>query len=240
MTLHFHSVLIIGLLCFSMTGMAQEITDPYPSPDGVIMDRTLQFASLTFSLHDRKADNEQGLTSYYVVNKSNSWGFSVDGGFIFKPNVGLGLGLTYNDADQDNTTRSITGIETDNISSTKEYTIRPFIKNFIPLDKANRFFIINQTELAYTFAKTERTSTTLGKVTESTSRTNTYGLGIRPGLLIFVYKNFGFETNINVLGINTSTTKTTTTDEPDSKINSTDIDFKLAFLNLTFSFSLYF
>lgn len=234
----FLSTMLIVFICSTL--IAQSGDGNNPPEDGVIMDKTLQFASLTFSLHDRKSDNEQGLTNFYVVNKSISWGVSLDYGFIFKPNVGVGLGVSYDKSDMENTTRGITGIPTDNVVSSNEYTIRPFIKNFIPIDKGNRFFIINQTELSYTYDKTEKSSTYLGKTTDSESIKNAYGIGIRPGLLIFLYKNFGFEANINVLGIKSSTTKTTTTDEPDSKISSTDIDFKLAILNLTFSFSLYF
>lgn len=208
--------------------------------DGVVIDKGLKFSILTFSMSSRDAINDNNIFVNYVNQKKSSWNVRADGGYILKKNLGVGLGLSYGQSKDNNTIKASDGALTDNKSYSNDYAVRPYIKNFIPLDNRNRFYIINQTELQLVFARSIKESTANEILTRTYTSKNTYGIGLRPGLLIFIVKNFAFETTVNIFGINTSVERSRISGQPDSKVRTTDMDFKVNVLKLAFGFSTYF
>jgi len=66
------------------------------------------------------------------------------------------------------------------------------------------------------------------------------GLGVRPGLLAFVLKNFAVETSVNVAGAKFTVTEINSTNAPDTKVQSGSLDVKFDLLQLYLGFIGYF
>ena len=63
---------------------------------------------------------------------------------------------------------------------------------------------------------------------------------MRPGLLAFIVENFGFEVNVGAFGLSSSVEKIKTTDQPDTRVVSNDLDLKISLLQLSLGFCVYF
>lgn len=209
-------------------------------PDGLVIEKGLRFNILTFSLSSRNAVNDKNIFVNYIDQKKNSWSVRADGGYIIKKNLGVGLGLAYGQSKDNNLIKGTDGALTENKSFSNNYGVRPFIKNFIPLDRKNRFYIVNQTEIQLSFDRSVKESTVNEILTRTYTTKDTYGVGLRPGLMVFIVKNFAFETTVDIFGINTAVERSRSTGMPDSKVTTTDMNFKVNILKIGFGFSTYF
>ncbi|WP_316839031.1 hypothetical protein [Pedobacter gandavensis] len=218
----------------------QQTDSKEEKPDGLVIEKGLRFNILTFSLSSRNAVNDQNLFVNYIDQKKNSWAVRGDGGYIIKKNLGVGLGLSYGQSKDNNLIKNADGNLTSNKSFSNNYGVRPFIKNFIPLDRKNRFYIVNQTEIQLLFDRSVKESVVDEVLTRTYTSKDTYGVGLRPGLMIFIVKNFAFETTVDIFGINTSVEKSKTTGMQDSRVTTTDMNFKINILKIGFGFSTYF
>jgi hypothetical protein len=141
---------------------------------------------------------------------------------------------------ENNIAVSSDGIKTYNDIAGSRMAFRPFIKNFIPLGKSDRFYVVIPTELQIGYGSSVKESTTDGVLTRSFTESNFYGIAMRPGMLAFIYKNFGFEVNVGAFGFSTRTDRTTVSGGPDGRVNTNDLDLKINILNLSLGFSGYF
>ncbi|WP_316816613.1 hypothetical protein [Pedobacter nyackensis] len=232
------------IFLFSLLGKsflyAQEKGGSNEKPDGISISKGLKFSILTFSLSSRNAVNDNNILVNYIDQKKNSWDIRADGGYIIKKDLGVGLGLSYGESKDNNIIKKSDGGLTFNKSFSNDYGIRPYIKNFIPLDNKNRFYIINQTELQFLFDHLVKESTTDDILTRTYTTRNTYGIGLRPGLIIFIVKNFAFETTVDIFGVKRTVERSRISDMPDSKVATTDLNFKINVLKVAFGFSTYF
>ncbi|WP_316752836.1 hypothetical protein [Pedobacter gandavensis] len=245
-------VLFLLLCCNSPVLFAQDTVSglaPKPSlqtrsteekPAGLIIEKGLKFNILTFSLSSRNAQNDNNIFVNYLDQKKSSWSVRADGGYIIKKNLGVGLGLSYGQSKENNLIKNGDGNLTSNQSFSNNYGVRPFIKNFIPLDNKNRFYIVNQTEIQLLFDRSIKESVVDEILTRTYTSKDTYGVGLRPGLMVFIVKNFAFETTVDIFGINTSIERGHTTGKPDSRVTTTDMNFKVNILKIGFGFSTYF
>ncbi|MBB2147915.1 hypothetical protein [Pedobacter gandavensis] len=209
-------------------------------PAGLIIEKGLKFNILTFSLSNRNAVNDNNIFVNYLDQKKTSWTVRADGGYIIKKNLGVGLGLSYGQSKDNNLIKGADGNLTSNKSFSNNYGVRPFIKNFIPLDRKNRFYIVNQTEIQLLFDRSIKEKVVDEILTRTYTSKDTYGVGLRPGLMIFIVKNFAFETTVDIFGINTSIERGRSTGMPDSRVTTTDMNFKINILKIGFGFSTYF
>lgn len=230
--------LLIATLFIGITSIAQGTTSD--STDGVPMRNGTWFAGGTISLGSRKAENESQLFAYNVNQKKSTTEIRVDGGYLIKENLGIGLGALYGSTKEINTQKASDGTLTDNNIAENYYAFRPFVKNFIPLGKSHRFYVVIPTELQVGFGSTVKEATTNAILTRTYTKSTYYGIAMRPGLLIFIYKNFGFEVNVGALGLNSRVDKGTVTGQPASKVVTHDLDLKINILNLSLGFSGYF
>jgi hypothetical protein len=208
--------------------------------DGVPIVKGTWFVGGTISGGTRKADNDAQLFAYLVDQKKSDIEIRLDGGYVFKENLAAGVGLLYGRISETNTTKSSDGILTENEISGSTMAFRPFIKNFIPLGKSDRFYVVIPTELQIGYGSRVQESTTQGVMTRSFTESNYYGIAMRPGLLAFIYKNFGFEVNVGAFGLSTKTERTRVSGNPDGKVTTNDLDLKINILNLSLGFSGYF
>jgi hypothetical protein len=164
----------------------------------------------------------------------------LDGGYVIKKNLGIGAGFLYGYNKNVSTQQASDGTITDINSYERDFAFRPFVKNFLPLGNSKKFYVIIPTEFQIGYGSKVTESTTNGILTRTYTTTNYYGLQMRPGLLAFIVENFGFEVNVGAFGLSSSVSKTKTTNQPDGKVKTNDLDLKINLLQLSFGFTAYF
>ncbi len=221
-----------------LTATAQRKDSKYKG--GVEMLKGLKFASLTFSTSSKNGKNENTPFVYYLDQKKSALTTRFDAGYLIKDNLGIGAGFLYGYKKNINRQQTPDGTITDFKSYEREFSFRPFVKNFLPLGNSKKFYIVVPTELQIGYGSRVTESTTNGILTRTFTGTNYYGIQMRPGLLAFLVDNFGVEVNVSAFGLSKSVEKTTSTGRPDSEIKNSDLSLKIDLLQLSLGFSLYF
>jgi hypothetical protein len=195
----------------------------------------------TLGLDLKAAENENQLLRTAINENSDKLNLRLDGAYALKDDwfVGLGFlwGVTNREGDyEDPNTGDISNIRFHSTS----YSLRPFIKNHLPLNPNRRFNLVVQTELGVAIDQSIEESTANKIVTRKLTKEWGMGLGVRPGLLAFIMKNFAVEASVNIAGIGFSVTEINQTNEPDVNIRSADLDLKIDLLQLNLGFIAYF
>lgn len=181
------------------------------------------FVGGTLSLNSKEIVNKDALVLNIDDQLSNSISLGIDAGYALKDNLFVGLGVDYGQ-----TTKKGHYTESDIQKHTQVYTnkmeFRPFIKNYVPLGPSRRFNIITQTELSFSLQQSISESLVDDEITRTLSKTYVAGIGIRPGILVFVIDNFAIETTVNVAGINYSYQKSETTNQAPTIVKQGLID----------------
>ncbi|TNF43030.1 MAG: hypothetical protein EP311_04080 [Cytophagales bacterium] len=223
--------------CLTLSfGMAQNKKD---YSNGVPITKGTWFSSLSLSANSRTGENDRQLFATYIEQQRNGFNLRVDPGYVIKDNLGIGIGLLYGSRKDESIQQSSDGVISNVNSAERKFEIRPYVKNFIPLGESNRFYIVIPTELQIGFGNGIQETTTDGVLTREFTDGIYYGLGMRPGMLVFIHENFGFEVNVGALGISRTIITSEATGLPDSKVNSGDLSLKINLLELSLGFSIY-
>lgn len=224
----------IFLTCLSAIGQGKK-----DYSNGVPITKGTWFSSLSLSASKKEAENERQLFATYLNEKKQSFSIRLDPGYAVKDNLGIGLGFLYGNTEDISTQQASDGAISDVKLAERRFAFRPYIKNFIPLGASNRFYIIIPTEIQIGYGSQLKEVTTNQLLSRTYSNTVYYGLEMRPGLLVFVHKNFGFEVNVGAFGLSNSVSKGTATDQPDSKVVTNDLNLKINLFELALGFSIY-
>ncbi|HLW08586.1 MAG TPA: hypothetical protein VKY45_13595 [Marinilabiliaceae bacterium] len=176
----------------------------------------------------------------------------LDGSYFVRENLSAGLGLQFGEDKADLTASLLNNsYKRDLRSFSRSYGVLGFIKNHIPISSNYIFFITNQTELYYSY-KSGPSETYIDDVLErKQSAKHSFGVGIRPGILIFFTERFAFDLNMGILGFSHSkqdvnykyppnNPPTESSRKENSTNTSTDLNLKFDLLKLGFGFSYYF
>ena len=215
-------LLLVFILSMSpATGFSQKKESKYP--DGVEIKKGVWFSSLTFSAGNKNAENDNQLLFFAIDQKKSSMQVRLDPGYVIRQNLAVGFGLLYGFDRETSTRQNSDGTITDFRSYQRAYAFRPFVKNFIPLGKSNKFYIVVPTELQFGYGSRVTEATTNQLLDRTYTNTFYYGLEMRPGLLAFIVENFGFEVNVGAFGLSSSIEKTTSTNLPDGRVKNNDL-----------------
>ncbi len=231
---------IISILLIVSAPVFAQLTKPNKYTDGVEINKGIKFVGLTFSASGKKAENENTLLGYIVEQDKSGLQINLDPGYVIKQNLAAGLGFTYGFNSNNYTQRASDGTLTDVKSSASDFVFRPFIKNYLPIGKGKKFYIVIPTEIQLGNSSKLTESTTNGVLTRTYSDSFLYGIAMRPGIIAFIVNNFGFEVNVGAFGLSASSEKTRTTGQPDGKVTTQNLDLKINLLQLSFGFAYYF
>jgi hypothetical protein len=213
---------------------------PSKYPNGVPITKGTWFSSLTFSAGSREAENETQLLYYVVDQDKSNLEIRLDPGYVVKENLAVGIGLLYGYNKENRLQRNSDGTLTDYRSYQRNFALRPYVKNFIPLGNSHKFYVVIPTELQFGSGSRVQESLTNGILARTYTSTFFYGLEMRPGLLAFIVENFGFEVNVGAFGLSSSIEKIKKTNEPDGQVKNNDLSLKINLLQLSFGFAAYF
>lgn len=130
--------------------------------------------------------------------------------------------------------------ETNNASST--FSFAGVIKNYVPLDRGHRLFLVSETGLSYSHTSTlSKNVYDLGaKVHKVEKERNTLAIGLSPGFMYFMTKGFAFEFSMNPVIAYYEKVKITNNQVESGKIQNYGLSFKFMPFNIQFGFAYYF
>ncbi|WP_350286353.1 hypothetical protein [uncultured Croceitalea sp.] len=219
--LFFTTVLFVGLL------NAQDDTN-----DKLTIEKGMWNLSSNFSVGFN--NTESATLGTTTDNDFFTLSVSPAAGYAIRNNVLIGLGLGYSYQKSDSTfENAVLEIRESEFSGTT-FSIYPFIRRYFGLSKNFALFI--QGEGRYGRATNEQ------QVSDGTIRTietasDNLFFGVRPGLTVFVSKNFALETSFGALGYNWSEVNR---DDTDEKTTSNGFSFDLSSTELILGLSYYF
>jgi len=195
----------------------------------------------TLGLSLKGAVNENQLLRTALTENSDKFNFRLDGAYGLKDDLFIGVGFLVGATNREGDYEDPNSGDISNIKfHSASYSVRPFIKNHLPLTPNKRFNLVVQTELGFFIDQSIEETTTNEIVTRKLTDEWGLGLGIRPGLLAFVMRNFAVEASVNIAGIGFTVTEITQTDMPDVNVSSANLDLKIDLLQLNLGFITYF
>lgn len=196
--------------------------------------------------------------------KQKSYRINLGGSYFIKDRVSVGLSGIYTVTNYELQANLLQNFLSRDIKlSEKSIAVNPFIENYIPLSDKDLIYITNRTELQFTYEEAAYHTlvnkndgpaiptpgvSTPQVMQQKFTKTLVFGVGIRPGILVFLTPKFALETNIGIFSLSykTSTLRYNYPGEPpqtpkeNRTNNSYGLDFKLDILKFGFGFSYYF
>ncbi len=234
------AIIYLTFICFYASGQKDTLKIPKTTLVDVRLGKGTFLAGATLGLNLRNTGNQDQLIRKVDVEDLVDFSVRLNGAYAIKNEVFIGLGLEYGQ-----TSRKGDYINSDDGSLSDvqffqtSFSVRPFVKNHLPLDQIGRFNLINQTELIVELDQSITETTTNRVVTRQLSSSQVYGLGLRPGIMVFIVKNFAVEASVNLAGISFSNSTIKRTDFPDEVVRNASIDFKIDLLKLNLGFLIY-
>ncbi|GHT23992.1 hypothetical protein FACS189430_08170 [Bacteroidia bacterium] len=130
--------------------------------------------------------------------------------------------------------------ETNNVSSS--YSVAGALKNYVPLNRSHRLFIVNETNLSFSHSHSlaKNIYDNGVKINKIEKEKISIGLGISPGFMYFMTKGLAFDFSLNPVLIYFEKTDITNNQTDKGKVNNYGLSFKFMPLNVQFGFSYYF
>jgi hypothetical protein len=223
---------------------AFEMEDAY-----ALLERGVSYISFNVGFRNDDVDNywiEPILIVDEVYNRNFSASLAL--GYLLKNNLSVGFKGSYSfadtrlilEADLFDLLFSAKTYETNNVSSS--FSVAGVIKNFIPLDRAHRLFLVNETNLS--FMHTQSLMKNIYdkgiKINKVEKNKTAVGLGISLGFMYFMTKGLSFDFSLNPVIAYYEKTDIINNQTEKGKTDNYGLSFKFMPLNIQFGFSYYF
>ncbi len=200
-----------------------------------------KYLNLSFSLDQRKAENENQLLRDVIDQNKLNYKVTVSSGYAIKENFTLGVGLSYGRNREDITFKNEDNGEITNKSIGQDFSFIPNIRKYIPFG-TGKFQIFVQTELRFTYGESLQRNFLVNEIEKIENDFFELRLGVQPGAIIFFDKNFAFETSVGLVGLSSKWSTETVNGDVDNqtKITENNIDLDLNLLSLKLGVAYYF
>jgi hypothetical protein len=224
---------------FLFTALFGQESQPAPDDDRLIT-KGRAYVSLSFSLDQRRAENESQLLREVIDQDRLRYRVTVNGGYAVGNNLTLGLGLSYGREKEDLTFLE-DGEEVTSRFLEQDISFIPNMRNYIPFGKGT-FQIFVQTDMRFSFAESLQRDFFPDEVEKIERDVFEYRLGVSPGVLLFFDRHWAFEMSVGLAGLTSRITEETVNDDEDNRtrIVKTDIDLQINLLALNLGVAYYF
>jgi hypothetical protein len=199
------------------------------------------YGSLTFSLSQRKAENEDQLLRQVLDQDRYNYRIVGNGGYAIRDNFTLGLSLGYGQSREDITYLDENNEELNSKRLQRGVSITPNMRNYIPLGQG-KLQIFVQSQLGITFGESLQRVYSSDNVDKIEGDFIEFDVGVSPGVVLFFTRNWAFETRINVAGLSTRIEEEVINNDESNRrrIEETKVDLKLNLLELNLGVAFYF
>ncbi|MBO3116378.1 outer membrane beta-barrel protein [Winogradskyella sp. DF17] len=232
-------LLALGLtVLLGLQGNAQNLDD---NQEEYGIKKGRYYSALTFSLDQRKAENEDQLLRQVVNQDRLNYRIVGNGGYAIKDNFTIGLSLGYGRQKEDITFLDENDQEITSKRLQEGLSIAPNIRQYIPIGKG-KLQIIVQTELGFTFGESLERIFRVDDIDKINGDFFEFNLGVSPGVALFFTRNWAFETTVNIAGLKTRVEEEVLNNNEANKqrVETTSIDLQLNLLALNLGVAYYF
>jgi len=225
------------LLVIHLSGISAQETGP---DDDFLVTKGRIFTTLTFSLDQRKAENEDQLLRYVIDQNRVDYRVVGSAGYAILDNLTLGLGMGFGKQRQDITYEDDSGQEITSNRLQQGLSIVPTMRAYVPLGNG-RLQILVQTELGLTFGESLERVFYTNDVDKIEGKFFEGRLGVSPGALLFFDRNWAFEITVGLAGLSTRVEEEVTNDNESNRtrIVQTGIDLQINLLRLNLGVAYY-
>lgn len=202
-------------------------------------------AGLSVSYSQSTQNNYQFLILQNLSGDTYSFKVSPMVCYIFKDDMGAGGKFSYS--------RSLTKLESADIvldpetsygadclySLAHNYSVIGIFRNYFSLGRSKRFGLINEVQLKLGGGQSKITKGTGEALTGAYERNFQFGLGIAPGIAVFLSNYSALEVNVGVLGFNLTDTRTVSDQIYVSRRKSRSANFRINLFSITFGVAFY-
>jgi len=233
----FLCLLLAGSLWVPLSG--QESSES-SSKDDRLITRGRGYVTLSFSLDQRRAENESQLFQEVINQDRLRYRINLNGGYALGNNLTLGLGLSYGREKEDLTFLE-DGVEVTSRFLEQDISFIPNMRNYIPIGKGT-FQIFVQSDMRFSFAESLQRDFYPTEIDKIERDVFEYRIGVSPGILLFFDRHWAFEMSVGLAGLTSRITQQTTNDdlENQTRIVKTDIDLQINLLALNLGVAYYF
>lgn len=165
--------------------------------------------------------------------------------YAFKDDLAAGGRLSYaRSLTRINTADIVLGEDTDfnvdnlyNLSHTF-YTTALF-RNYFSLGTSTRFGLFNEIQMQYGYGQSKLATGSGEEISGTYSTTNSFNIGLTPGVVVFLNNYSAIEVNIGVLGFNYSKTKAITDQIYVGNYSTSSANFRINLFSITFGVVFY-
>jgi len=210
------------LLCVLSIAFVNAQDDTKDTPKKLTFEKGTQFVNLNFSISSSESDFERQVQDQIDVGETEIFGFNINASYAYAISndwfIGLGLGYSSNNRDS-----SENNVATDE-SDSKSFQVFPYVRYYKGIGK--RLALYLQGEARYSHFENTFNALNAGE-------SDSFFVGIRPGITFMLSKNLAFETSIGALGYTRSEGENerfnseSTTNTFAFSLNSSDLFFGL-------------
>ena len=201
--------------------------------------------SLSVNYSQQKADQYQFLIIEGISGDNYSFKVSPMFAYAFKNDLAVGGRFSYK--------RTRTRIDSADVklSSKDSFGIKNFysinqsfqgtllLRNYMPLGHGKRFGIINEVQLNLEYGESKLVSGTGAELSGSFEKTFSAGIGISPGIMMFLSNYRSIEVNVGVLGLDFSHSTQTSNQVYVAKRHSTSANLRINLFSISFGVAFY-
>jgi hypothetical protein len=223
---------------------AFEMEDTY-----ALLEKRVSYTSFNVGYQHNEIDN-YWIEPIAIVDEvyNRNFSTSVALGYFIKNNLSVGVKGSYAfsdtrlvvEADLFDLLFSAKNYETNNVSSS--FSVSGVLKNFVPLNRAHRLFLMNETGLIYAHSHslTKNIYDFGAKIHKIEKEKMSIGLGISPGFMYFMTKGLAFEFSLNPIIAYFEKADITNNQTESGSVSNYGLSFKFMPFNIQFGFAYYF
>lgn len=238
---------IITLLMFLCLGVAAQGQEHFSRniEQTVFVPKGQWVTGVSASYGQNKFDNYQYLVAENINGDNYTFKVSPMVCYIFKDDLGVGGRFSYsrtrtkmNSADFVISSDNSFGV--DNLYAiTQSYNATVMLRNYMSLGKSKRFGLVNEIALRYGLSESKLSSGSGSSFSGSFMRTNSIGIGVSPGVLMFLTNYSALEVNVGVLELGYSKMRQTNNQVQVANTSQKNANFKINLFSISFGVVFY-
>ncbi|PWK19659.1 hypothetical protein [Xanthomarina spongicola] len=198
------------------------------------------YVGLSLALEDRQSENINVLVGTILDGDRTKYDINLKSGYYIGNYVMAGVNFNYfQDKFSGLTLKDSDSIQSNSL--TRSYAVTPNLRSSVPLTENERLSFFTDIGLTFGGGNTvTKDVKNIDEVDKSYTKNFNFRVGISPGVTFFVMENFAFEIQLDLLGYELNSSKTTVNDIDQSSKTRQNIDLNIDILSMQLGLAYYF
>jgi len=226
------TVILATVLSLSLSGQSNT------PPEDFTIQKGRYYSSLTFSLNQRKAENENQILRQVIDQRRLNYRLTGNAGYAVRDNLTLGLLLGYGTVREEINYLDENANPINSKRLERGVAIAPTMRNYIPIG-SGQLQILIQSQIGITTGESLQRVYFEDDVDKIEGSFIDFEVGVSPGVVLFFDRHWAFETTVGIAGFqsryveeirnnDTANRKTVTESSVDLRINLLQLNLGVA------------